>query len=670
MYSVVFFHAGISELSGEFVGVDLFFVLSGFLVTNVVLAECDEGSFSPVRFWARRFRRLLPAALMVIVGSAIVFGAITTPAERELALGDARSATLYFANWRFLSVGSDYFASEDLPRPFTHFWSLSIEEQFYFVFPVLVLVAIMVARRLQIRTDRSLGALLIVLIAASATSQICSALHSPSRAYYATDARIYQILLGSLAAVGLRSPAVRSWFTSRIRAGSDVVLIVALAVFILLVTNRLDILASSRGLLAAFVSLVVIAGLEVAPNSRVGRFLSNKAVVYLGRLSYGTYLWHWPVIVIVGRLVDLGPWSLAVVAIVSSTILADVSARALEVPIRRSTFLNRVPRTTVAVGLSASVTVGILAVPGILKSDRPSILRQTSSALSGSPYAESIDFSMPEKVDWRAAKDDIPDLPDCTKSSPEDCIVVKGGPGRLHIHLIGDSHARTLIPAMSDLARVKGWTFSATVVGGCPWQRDLRHAGKENAERDERCDVHQVDWYDRVIPALKPDVIVLFNRAFDDEKFRRRMFIDGEDPKQSTQYEIVRRTTQETVGSLVAAGYRAVALEQLPLSSIDVTACLSGAESLRDCSFLATEGPLPTELVLRDLDRANSAMVSVDIDRVVCPQLPLCLPIIDGIIVRRDAHHLTGTFARQVVMQIYDSIRETGILDGLPVTSP
>ena len=143
VYLVVAFHAGVGVVSGGFVGVDLFFVLSGFLVSGVILREVDErGTFSLRHFYSRRVRRLLPAALVVVVAAAALEVLTTSVATRAEYVDDARAALLYVANWQFILDARDYFSPVDDASPFLHFWSLSIEEQFYVGFPLLVLLAL------------------------------------------------------------------------------------------------------------------------------------------------------------------------------------------------------------------------------------------------------------------------------------------------------------------------------------------------------------------------------------------------------------------------------------------------------------------------------------------------------------------------------------------------
>ena len=212
---MLLFHTGWGVAGGGFIGVDLFFVLSGFLVSNVILSEVDRtGRFRLGHFYARRVRRLLPAAVVVIVATSAVFVLVSSLTRRLSLVGDAQSALLYVANWRFLLQSEDYFAENVNESPFLHFWSLAIEEQFYFVFPVLLLVLLRARKR---RTAVLLGGVGLAFLL-SLGAQLYWARVDPNHAYYGTDARLYQLLAGVLLAV-----AFRTWHVHVRRRHAEVV---------------------------------------------------------------------------------------------------------------------------------------------------------------------------------------------------------------------------------------------------------------------------------------------------------------------------------------------------------------------------------------------------------------------------------------------------------------
>ena len=213
VYLVLLFHTGLGWAEGGFIGVDLFFVLSGFLVSTVLLDEIEQtGGLRVGRFYARRVRRLLPAAVVVVVATAATFTVIWSIVRRLEIISDAQSSLLYYANWHFLAASGDYFAADTEKSPYLHFWSLAIEEQYYIVFPVLLLLLSRFGR------GTMLGVLL-GLMGLSLAAQLYWAGIDTTHAYYGTDARLYQLLAGAALAV-----AMRRGLGSRLTTGANTVL--------------------------------------------------------------------------------------------------------------------------------------------------------------------------------------------------------------------------------------------------------------------------------------------------------------------------------------------------------------------------------------------------------------------------------------------------------------
>ena len=202
VYLVVAFHAGAYRFSGGFVGVDVFFVLSGYLVTQVLLRDLSEhGSIRFGRFYARRVRRLLPASMVTLLVTAVVFTAVATPAEVAEAARAFRAAFLYVANWFFLGESTEYFGDQVDENPVLHFWSLAVEEQFYIVWPVAFAAVVALWRRAGRHGWWGVRATVAAGAAASLTWALVLQRTSPDRAYFGTDARAYQLLAGALLAL-------------------------------------------------------------------------------------------------------------------------------------------------------------------------------------------------------------------------------------------------------------------------------------------------------------------------------------------------------------------------------------------------------------------------------------------------------------------------------------
>ena len=349
------FHFGLPHSHAGFLGVDVFFVLSGFLITSLLLTQLERGRVEVVEFWARRLRRLLPA-LLVVIGAVVAWGAIVAPAvSRDRLRGDIAATLFYVANWHFVSTSS-YFAADGVASPLQHMWSLAVEEQFYLVWPLLLGLTAVIVRKPR-RRMIAVGAIAGVGIVASAIR--LSALWASSgqdRAYLGTDSRIFEPLAGALLAVLLTSASLRvriaraHWFMLGAGTAGLVWGLAALSG----PSGAARGYADGGAVVVAASTAAVIAAIATR-GSTATRVLALPAVAYLGRLSYGMYLWHWPLVVWTGRY---GWWDLSrlgtlvrVLVLTALTVgLAALSYQLIEKPIRYGTaarFLG--PRRTLVV---------------------------------------------------------------------------------------------------------------------------------------------------------------------------------------------------------------------------------------------------------------------------------------------------------------------------------
>jgi peptidoglycan/LPS O-acetylase OafA/YrhL len=648
VYLVVLFHAGSSWFRGGYIGVDVFFVLSGFLVTRLLLRDLTSmGRVRFGRFYSRRFRRLLPAAFVTLIVTALVFAAIASPVEVLDAAGGFKAAFLYVTNWYFIAQAAGYFGTDIQNNPVLHFWSLAVEEQFYLLWPLLLTGLFLIARRFRSHQLRVIRGVVLVGACASLVWAWSIRTTNPDRAYYGTDARAYQLLAGALLAL---SPVVIAALARRPRAARALAL-VALAGTVITALSWTSYDPIERGTIITVITVALIASLEAARTGPATRVLSTQTLVYLGQISYGTYLWHWPVIVILTRTVH--PTTTATIALtfLIATALASLSFQILEHPVRASAVLDRHRRTVIAIGLATSIAAAVVLIPAITKPDA------TTSATAADVTAGFT--PVPAGLDFNAIENDLPAFTNCYGKDPSACTIMHGtGP---HVLLIGDSHAAMVAPTFKAIAQRHNLTLSVSDLGGCPWQRNLYASplvvGTATVTPAD-CKRVKDDLYDRVIPALHPDVIVTMNLGYEnDARVVRYLGPDlGFIPRTSPEYDAwLQQTTEDSLRQLRTGNTNVVLIEPIPFDiTFDPTKCLSGAKVVEQCRYTVSPAPTDLEKLYRQLDAQDDHVWSLDMDKLVCPYLPICDPIVNQQVVKFDATHLTRAFARSIAPAVDD----------------
>ncbi|GIF14975.1 acyltransferase family protein [Actinoplanes teichomyceticus] len=361
--AVLLFHAGVGALAGGFLGVDAFFVLSGFLITSLLLTEhLRDGRIDLVRFWTRRARRLLPALLATVLATVVTAGLVLDRDALGLLRADAYAALGYVANWRMIFRGTGYVAATATPSPLQHTWSLAIEEQFYLLWPLIVAGLL---ARFALRRSRAL--LLVLCAAGIAGSQLlCDRLFQVSaigRAYYGTDTRAQALLIGAASAVLLRPAARHTPFRYAVAGALGLPAAVATLWFWHYASEQAGWLYRGGLTGAAVAAALVVGHVVVRPRSPLARLLSLPPLVGLGRISYGVYLWHWPLFTFVtAEATGLSRWPLLAVRLAGTLAVAVVSYHLIEQPIRRGVLGRRLPRRVPAVATGAAFGVVTAAI--------------------------------------------------------------------------------------------------------------------------------------------------------------------------------------------------------------------------------------------------------------------------------------------------------------------
>lgn len=375
--AVVLYHAGINWLPAGFLGVDVFFVVSGFLITALLVSEQERERRVDLRaFWLRRARRLLPA-LGLVLAATTVYAAIALGDQLLDQLREVFAAAAYATNWDLILRDVSYFETFERPSQLRHLWSLAVEEQFYIIWPVLFVVLA--------RTCSRRAALAVVLILAAASLGWMMLLYEggdPSRVYFGSDPRAFTILLG--VALGL---VWRPWRWSDLQRGGALALDfigaagLAAVAAIMLLAYWWEGWLYPWGLLGVSLGAAALIAAAVRRGSLLERALLAAPLRWLGLRSYGVYLWHWPVLLALRWEFDLSGWPLLALGAALSAAFAEASYRWLETPLRRREFWSRqrVPRhvwSPAAAALIAAAALGMV----LLDTDAPPVLPEATAA--------------------------------------------------------------------------------------------------------------------------------------------------------------------------------------------------------------------------------------------------------------------------------------------------
>jgi len=698
---VLLCHARLPGAEAGFIGVDVFFVLSGFLITGLLLDERRRtGRIRLGAFYARRARRILPAAIVALASTLLAAQLFLSPLDLPRVADDALAASLSVANIRFALDATDYFAPV-AASPVLHYWSLGVEEQFYLLWPVLLLLAT------RARRPRFAIALLItvVLVGSFALSLVMTESNGPW-AYYLLPTRAWQLAAGGMLALAVplldRAPRLLAALVGWAGVG-----------FLGAGLIAIEPMTEYPGLAALLPTLGAAA--IIASGGRAGSpgriLLATPPLRWLGRISYSLYLWHWPILV-------LGPVALGLASseegpaagdlfvrlglVLLAIILAGLSWRLVEEPFRRGRLsLGRVSlggrvRGFAMVGAAilvigaGSTTMGAVAeadlgsvpvsdggldpvpatqsltpspVPSAAGSPTPSPSRPDASAtpspkptpaptptLSPRP-SPRIDGRVPGNLQpslGASRADDDPLLADgCGLSlggtKPPACIYGDRD-GAITVALVGDSHAAHWFPALEVVAKERGWRlvpftkFSCVFVDLPIWSPNL------NREYTE-CEAWRENVVDRLVK-LKPDLVIISSN-------RWLPAIANRDNEPERQGAALARLIERMPGSVAL-------LVDTPRSDVDVPACLAKhPDAIERCTTSRTAA-FGWRHLRRETEAARlTGATLIDMSDIVCPGDP-CPPIIGNTLVYRDHHHLTATFVVSIAQDLYAALPPVG----------
>lgn len=614
---VVAFHAAIPGVHGGFIGVDVFFVVSGYLITSLLTRELTKtGRVDLPRFYARRVRRLLPGACLALAVTVFVGRRLLSPLEQTSFAASAVATSLYASNIWFARTATDYLGDAAETNPLLHTWSLAVEEQFYLLWPAMLMVAFHLGRRPM----RSLTLAVWLVTVISLCASVWLTYVAQPWAFFGSPTRAWEFGVGALAFAGRRGarplpPIVRDVI------GWTAVLWLLWAVFRY---DRQTEFPGTAALVPAIATAILLALGAEAPRPCVTRLLGIRPMRWLGKMSYSWYLWHWPVLVFAtsayGAL-SLGGRALWAAA---SLAIAVVAYHFVEDPIRHSRYLAE--RAARSLKLAAALTA--------------------TCAVLGLWWGATArhDAASPTQHAMAVAHDDIPVVYadgchlDFFQTRSPDCVFGDTTSAK-SIVLFGDSHAAQWFPALDAMARERRFRLVSLTKSGCPSAEVHVYASKLQRPYSE-CDEWRRDAVRRIV-RLRPVAAFISNANLyvapvgngDRHAISDTEWIAG-----------IGRLTR----MLHSAGVPVVVIADSPAPGIDVPTCVSravwrGRSPERDCA-VPRNSAYRSDLVALIERATNTSAVTVNLNDDICIRAT-CPPEIDGHVVYRDGNHLTASFA-------------------------
>lgn len=631
---VVSMHCGILDIHG---GVDVSFVLSGFLIGSQLLAEIGKtGKVSLSKFWARRFRRLAPGAAFTIVVVGVLSWLYASPFRFREYMDDGLTASLSVINWRLAENGTDYFANDGTQSPYQHFWSLGIEEQFYLAAPIVLVVAAWLSRAV-FRNRLLVGVVLMAVVGGSFYVGYTQTTTNQPLAYFGTHARIWELTIGVLLALWApflsRMPrglaALVSWL------GLGTALVTGL-----LITEHTPLpgYAVAGPVLGAS---MIIAGGCANPRFGAEKLLDNPVFDFIGKVSYGWYLWHWPLLILWTHMID---WEFGYADRFRVAVLSFLCAIAMhfivEKRFRENVKLVVRPWRGILTGGTLTATSAVAMVVALQVPLNLSIgTAGTAAALTGFTGTDSVEQAVRERSEPKVSQNTLLKSPDdrgdhgcidqllVTSFTPYDECVIGDPTSDRTMVLLGDSHAYQWGNAFDALGRELNVKVVTVIKSGCSpeaYKITREDLGREYTECPQ--------WRKTAlayIKKLKPDVIAVANRV---------------------QYTTVREGAEDTFRALKATGAELVYLTDTPKPTFSVPDCLAEqSDNPAECALRAeTAVDLPE---FRKLERE----VAEEYGATVINTLPAfcadgyCPAVIGGHVVYWDNSHMTGGYAESLV---------------------
>nr|WP_236147714.1 acyltransferase family protein [Mycolicibacterium sp. CH28] len=675
--AVVLFHAEIPGLSGGFVGVDVFFVISGFLITGLLWREASaSGTVRLGRFYGARARRLLPASALVGVFIMVSSVLVLPPLQARSVIGDGIASALYVSNYRFALQGVDYLAPLAPPSPFQHYWSLGVEEQFYLVWAPLMLGTAWLIRRARRKTGAAATAsqylypvVLSLVAAVSFALSLVVTFWAPSLAFFSLPTRAWQLAIGGLVALTAvhwrrlptRVAAITGW------VGLSMILLACVWL------SQTTLYPGWAAALPTLGTVLVIGAGCATPIQGCGRLLKMRLMQWLGRISYSLYLWHWPILLmalwaiapVTGHALLLGAAGIAL-----SVALAALTLRFVENPLRYAPRIRNSPLRSIAVGgvaTAVAAAVGFaLQVPSPVGHGAPAVALKvdaipvppgsdtgTYDAAVRRAFAQ-VQAAVTASVDVQAVPSNLtPPLGDVAQkddpgAAPAGCVLSFFEVGQpecatgdvassTRVALIGDSNAAMWNPAFKQLAAQRHWRLETMAKFGCP-MLDLPTLNPVLERPYTEC----TQWRTQLIARLhteRPQLIVLSVMRRYGAGYGWNVGFSSYEPEWLTA---VTRLVQQ----LHATGAQVLVLGPIPSPQTSTPDCLSvHLEDATACSTPKSTAVNAAGITAEDIAARTGGGQYANLTDLFCTA-EHCPAIVGNTLVYADRNHLTLQYAR------------------------
>jgi len=657
---VLLFHAGVPGLQGGFIGVDIFFVLSGFLITGNLLREVIATSTVSLRnFYAKRIRRLLPASLVVLFSTLLGGYYFLPPVLIPDLSRDICAAVLYISNLSFANQATDYFAANATPSPILHFWSLGVEEQFYIFWPILILLLVKIA----IRPRVSIRMFSILAFVTSLTFANWLLPRSQPWAFFSLPTRVWELALGAILATLTASLTKLNYLTAWLFGVTGLGFIITSGLLIHDATKFPGTFALLPTIGAA---LLIISGLHKRPTLSKN-ILGLGPLRYLGKISYSLYLWHWPIFVI--PLIALSQplsWPIKIALLLATLILSVLTEKFIERPIKtgRLSIAHSSRTFTVAV-ISMSLVIGsaigikYVVLHSKFGSGTTRSIAKPKPAPAGPTRLATQDFAVPGNLQPSLfdAKNDrsINYVDRCHTQlnlAPTSAPCLYGDlTSNKTIALFGDSHALAWFPAINALSKINHWKLFAQTMSSCN-PADIKAWNTNTNSEMKNCPIWRVGAIAKIIAAKPLFVIVGGTRGF------RTLDESGALTSVANNHIIWEAGMKRTIAKFKEVGIKVILISDVPVAAGDPVVCLSAhPDSSLTCANPVSKaidpGWLETE---RKVARADGVSL-IEPQLWVCPSDP-CPVIINNTLVYFDSGHLTATFSASLAGKLDWAIKK------------